>query len=327
MVRKPTFESLFDAAASEFEGAFKRSALATRPDEVGGPREQQLRDFLTEWLPSIYGITHGYVIDIAGNISRQCDVMLYDALRTPKFIQDRATDRRLIPFGSLYGTIEVKSTLDESQLRDSLEKLKAVSKLRSTTDEHYFDPPLIEEREVLAFEVEREINRWGHSYRAPRKHVGGHRYVSDEEWSHYRIKLLPKDTYRSAPIGLIFAYRLAKDFTFEKAQDVMRALKFFPDGLVVLDSGFAVRSSDEALKRYKSIEEGMPISAYRFDLDIMRARLQNTDESALITKATTEAKYTLLFFYAYLLDLLAEQTLDEKPLTDFIAVWRKQSGG
>src|SRR5688572_13134341 len=87
------FDGLFAGAASEFLAAFERSTDQVRPDETGTPREEQVRQFLTEWLPERYGVTHGYAINLLRKASDQIDCAIIDALECPKFFQDRSSNR------------------------------------------------------------------------------------------------------------------------------------------------------------------------------------------------------------------------------------------
>lgn len=323
MKKKPTFEDLFDAAASEFEAAFLRSSTSSRPDEVGQPRELHLRRFLQEWLPSIYGVTNGYIIDVEGGISRQCDVALYDAPRCPKFLLDGASDRRLIPFPSAYGTIEVKSTLGEAELNDALEKLESVSTLKNELS-GYYEIPKRPEIQVLAVQDERATTTWRWSF----ERID----VPEDQWDRYRVKIIPPEKARTPPLGLIFAYKFGADLSFERAHAIIQKAKHPPDGIFVLDGGYSLLLSKEAMKRYKSLSTGKPAAAFDLDRDVLNAWFAESPFPLAgsppgvryLTVYDAESKVVLLFLYSFLLDLLASQELKESAHTDMLAVWRRR---
>lgn len=50
---------------------------------VGQEGEKIVAKFLRERLPGSIGVTTGEVLDVEGGRSRQTDVVLYDAMRTP----------------------------------------------------------------------------------------------------------------------------------------------------------------------------------------------------------------------------------------------------
>jgi hypothetical protein len=53
------------------------------PGEFGGLRESLLRDLLKNFLPEEYGVSQGFVISPDGEISNQCDVVVYSRRYTP----------------------------------------------------------------------------------------------------------------------------------------------------------------------------------------------------------------------------------------------------
>jgi hypothetical protein len=65
----------------------------------------------------------------ANEMSKQCDVVLYDGDNCPRLLADES--HSLFPIESVYATIEVKSTLDAKELADAAEKIASVKKLAS----------------------------------------------------------------------------------------------------------------------------------------------------------------------------------------------------
>jgi len=271
--------ALFEAAAMEFGAAFKRSEHAARPDEIGGGREQHLRRFLVEWLPVRYGVTNGYIINRRHFISRQCDVIFFDSSTCPKFIVDIDKDLRLVPFGDVFGTIEVKSSLTKHELDDAIEKTKSVNVLNP--DSSWFDPSPFqtEEMEVEAAEI-RE------------KDILIPRYSPEQKWKRFVVRRETKDEY-TPPFSMVFAYRFGKDLNLTKAKSYLETLEYGPDAVVVLNSGLLVRSGRDAMQRLKSLTEGRPAEAYRFDKDVRKA--ERTRE-VYITKSSRASKVNHVMF-------------------------------
>jgi Domain of unknown function (DUF6602) len=284
---KPDFESLFAAAALELKAAFQRATKAIRPDEKGGPREQQLRTFLAEWLPQKYGVSHGYCIDAERRISRQCDVLLYDALGCPKYVQDRSTDRRLIPYSSTYGMIEVKSTLNENELNDALNKIQSLKQVRPTRAERRAAvTERWEELTVRAIEIDRNDGLYGRFSRSSRE-------PREEDWPQYKVKVRSRRTEKTPPFSFVFAYRLGKGFdSLEQVARKLGKAPSPPDGVCVLGRGILLRSSSEAVRRYKSIKRGEPLDPWALDSDVLKAAFDNfgSNEVKYLVEEVTENK-------------------------------------
>ena len=95
--------------------------------EVGALVEQQFRFHLTEILPEKIGISHGFVIDSNGEVSKQMDIILYDKLNTPRiFSSDGA---QIFPVEATYACGEIKTKIDSEALEDSFEKCLSYKRL------------------------------------------------------------------------------------------------------------------------------------------------------------------------------------------------------
>lgn len=55
------------------------------PGEFGMLREACIREFLSQFLPDIYAVSQGYIIGQNGDISHQCDVIIYHKDYMPNF--------------------------------------------------------------------------------------------------------------------------------------------------------------------------------------------------------------------------------------------------
>jgi hypothetical protein len=315
------FDDLFDAAAKEFEAAFTRSGIGIRPDEKGGPREQQLRNFLGDWLPARFGITNGYVISREKKISRQCDIAFFNIDTCPKFLLDKDTDRRLIPFGDLFGIIEVKSTLGEKELNDSLEKIKSVDDLYSEVLIDHVQLPgnNYDEIDIQAAEVKREENFFD-----TLRHQDP--YIHESAWDQFKVRIPKKHLRRTSPFSIIFAYKLSPDLTLEEMQRIFSQSQNVPNGVFILDSGFLLLLTSEGLQRYKSIKLGRPLVDLAWDIDVLftvARKYTDSRSSHFLRESQLESRINLMYFYVFLLDMLKSQELIPYPHTDLISIWQK----
>ena len=312
------FDSLFEAAAKEFEAAFTRSSQGLRPDEIGAPREDHLRKFLSDWLPPQYGITNGYVISRRKEISRQCDVILYNKNTSPKFILDSKTDRRMVPFADMFGTIEIKSTLSRDELCDALEKIKSVDNLYGESFSEWapFNEHIEEDIELAELQEESFLGR-RNSYTA----------IREEDWQKYKLRKKKKERTRTKPFSLIFAYQLHSRLTLVDIEQILQKEKHIPNAIVALNSGMIFHCTQETMALYKAIKSGSKKEDHRWDSDVLFANVRdwddNSDRSKYIREESPISNVNLIFFYALILDLLKAQSLVPYAHTDLISVWRK----
>ncbi|MYB95192.1 hypothetical protein F4054_04455 [Candidatus Poribacteria bacterium] len=101
--------------------------LVPHSGEIGTLIEQQFRYQLVEVLPEKIGVSHGFVMDSNGGISKQMDLILYDRLNTPRiFASDGA---QIFPVEATYACGEIKTYLDSDKLKDSFEKCSSYKNL------------------------------------------------------------------------------------------------------------------------------------------------------------------------------------------------------
>jgi hypothetical protein len=86
-----------------------------------------VREFLRAQLPPCYGVTRGEVASATGEVSRQVDVLVYDAWRTPPLLESEGS--RLLPVESVYAAIEVKPRLTVTELRGAVANVRSVKAL------------------------------------------------------------------------------------------------------------------------------------------------------------------------------------------------------
>ncbi|MEY2511119.1 MAG: hypothetical protein QOE26_1882 [Verrucomicrobiota bacterium] len=98
--------------------------------ERGSEAEEILKQFLKERLPRRFDCGAGVVLGADGTVSRQSDVLIYDALNSPVY---RAGARlQILPRDNVAAVIEVKSKLNKAELTDAAEKIAAIKTMKAT---------------------------------------------------------------------------------------------------------------------------------------------------------------------------------------------------
>lgn len=100
------------------------------PGEYGEYREELLKRFLNLYIPEDYGISSGFIIASNGEISHQCDIIIFDKRKTPKI--QNLDSQRFFPIETVLGVGEIKSTINSiGVLNKYLIKLSKIKKFRS----------------------------------------------------------------------------------------------------------------------------------------------------------------------------------------------------
>lgn len=132
----------FEAIEKQLQADFHSSAAISHPGDKGGAREELLRRFLVEskYLPKRYAVSDGscHAVSTSGHISKQIDLLFYDALNAPRLLAFGGI--QYFPIESCYGFIEVKSTLGRKEIEDGLEKIAAFKRLRLRIGQELAEP-------------------------------------------------------------------------------------------------------------------------------------------------------------------------------------------
>lgn len=108
---------------------FEKSGKTTHPHSVGEGREKSAMNKLRNLLPEGIGVGSGFIIDSYGNVSSQCDLIIYEKNLCLKFNNDDERNR-YYNCESVLAVGEVKSDLNKKDLEDSLKKLKKIKNLK-----------------------------------------------------------------------------------------------------------------------------------------------------------------------------------------------------
>jgi len=121
------------------EADFDFSAIIDHNCSKGTFREQILKNFLKPFLPGCYGVSGGQAFDNDGNISKQLDVVVYDSLFS--YLAPYMDDFIYFPCESIFGNIEIKSSLNKQSFNDAVENIASLKKLsRKAIDSYYVNP-------------------------------------------------------------------------------------------------------------------------------------------------------------------------------------------
>lgn len=119
------FESIATKMKIDFSGI---SAEIEHRGSKGRVREiEVVNEFLKKYLPSMIGISCGEIVDTLGDVSSECDIILYDAEISPILLDKESY--KIIPIECVYGILEIKSKLDKSELKDAFDKISRVKRL------------------------------------------------------------------------------------------------------------------------------------------------------------------------------------------------------
>lgn len=122
---------LVASSAKDIRGRLEQIRIAaTHAGLKGTAAEEILAEFLRERLPASLGVTTGQVVDRDGNLSKQVDVVIYDATRTPTLFTSPAGSWNVVPAEGVVAVIEVKMHLTVSDIPGVLSNCAAVLGLR-----------------------------------------------------------------------------------------------------------------------------------------------------------------------------------------------------
>lgn len=125
---KEIVESYYQAIMTRIESeVLAINGLFNHQGIKGTGNENVLLDLLSSFLPKRYGVSTGVIVDRHGNQSRQCDIVIYDALNYPELFS--LTSAKFFPVDFVYATIEVKTTLDKTKMKEVVENIRSVQPL------------------------------------------------------------------------------------------------------------------------------------------------------------------------------------------------------
>ncbi|WP_229767942.1 DUF6602 domain-containing protein, partial [Vibrio cholerae] len=131
-------ENLLARNFTDFEFAFQQAETLYANErgelfhklEYGEYRERVLLRLLKSILPARFDIGSGFIVNADGNVSTQCDLIIYDKNEMPTLESDYG--QRFFPVEAVVGVGEVKSKITcISKLNEYLEKLSSVASIKN----------------------------------------------------------------------------------------------------------------------------------------------------------------------------------------------------
>lgn len=95
----------------------------------GQSLEEAVRVFLRKHLHAGLAVTQGQIVDISGNVTKQLDVIVYDAQATPILFTSAEAGHQLVPVEGVVGVVEVKSTISASTVPGVIANMQSVKSL------------------------------------------------------------------------------------------------------------------------------------------------------------------------------------------------------
>jgi hypothetical protein len=130
---KVSRHTIFTQAAHKLRQDFKELSIIPHSGLKGSQAEILVKTFLRDHLPRRFDVGSGFIIDRFDNVSKQTDVIIYDALNCP--VYRASEDAAIFPSDNVAAVVEVKSRLDKEQLISSFENILATKQLAKTTPE------------------------------------------------------------------------------------------------------------------------------------------------------------------------------------------------
>lgn len=151
-------KQIFEQLNRDLMAKAKKSRIIGHNLEKGLGNEEAIRSVLRDFLPRRYGVAKGKVINDSGQTSAHVDVILYDAINFPTLFVDEHRNQ-ILPIESVYGVIEVKTTLTSTLLKEAFKNLHSIYLLKErenlSRNPHVTScPPYLR---VLAFKDKRTL--------------------------------------------------------------------------------------------------------------------------------------------------------------------------
>lgn len=121
-------EEIFSNVSEKMLLDFNQTKIALEHSgQKGSANEETVRDFMRQYLPKSLDISTGILIDRTGKKSKQLDIIVSDAAKTPILYENAGI--RVIPAECAYCVIEVKALLNANELEACYQNMKSVKML------------------------------------------------------------------------------------------------------------------------------------------------------------------------------------------------------
>jgi len=120
-------EKVFQGLSTDMKIKNKISGMIKHKAEKGRERESIVIDFMRNCLPKNFFVNRGFIVSYDNKQSPQEDVVIYDEFSIP--IIAHFSQNQLFPIESVYAIIEVKSSLNKTELEKSVKNIKFVKEM------------------------------------------------------------------------------------------------------------------------------------------------------------------------------------------------------
>lgn len=120
------FDHLADQLASKISQA--KVYITKHNPSTGALAEAVLREFLQEHLPGQVRAEQGFILSPDGGLSKQCDILIYDAHRYAPFY--RAGAVVVVPVEAVIAVIEVKTSINKRAFEEVIKYFEAFDSVR-----------------------------------------------------------------------------------------------------------------------------------------------------------------------------------------------------
>lgn len=126
--RRPKLAAILDGVSNTLKANFKEiSAEFEHRGLKGRERERALVEhFLKAYLPQRFGFANGEIVSTDGEVSSECDVIIYDAINCPILLKGVLA---IVPVEAANAVVEVKSKLDTGELLKSADNIARIKRM------------------------------------------------------------------------------------------------------------------------------------------------------------------------------------------------------
>lgn len=121
---------------------FEQSKDVLHNASKGHIREVILNKVIRPFLPPCYGLSGGEAFDSTGVVSRQLDLVVYDALYS--YTIPYAEGFIQFPCESVYGNIEIKSMLDKEEFENAIKNIASLKSLKRESTHSWTVTPQVQ---------------------------------------------------------------------------------------------------------------------------------------------------------------------------------------
>jgi hypothetical protein len=127
---KITRQTIFAQASCKLRQDFEELSTVPHNALKGAQAEKLVRLFLQAHLPKRFDVGAGFIIDPLDQVSKQTDVIVYDALNCP--VYRASEDAAIFPSNNVAAVVEVKSRLDKNELESAFKNILEAKRLAKT---------------------------------------------------------------------------------------------------------------------------------------------------------------------------------------------------